>query len=443
MDHNQAAPPVNANANLPIVNVRDGRRTLRAPRRSWCFTINNPMSSFPLGHEGFISHVKERLGDRLRYIVFQVEQGEHETLHYQGYMELTVPCRFRWLRAVFRDSAHLEPRRGTREQARDYCMKESTRMGGPWEIGDWRSGGQGTRNDLLAVTDLIQTGAKECDVASRFPVAYIKFHAGINKLICLSVPARTIPPVVTLLYGPTGTGKTKYCYDKYPSLYRKPCDTRWFDGYMSDKVLLLDDFGGAQSKMTVLYLLQLLDRYPLLVEAKGKYCPMMAEEILITTNHHPKKWYNWANREESYNALKRRIHKVFYFSEYGSCPLNCSKDTFFDSYQDRFYGVDEVGTYCIAATQPAVEENATPPGPPPQAAVPLLVRHPVSVGIGEIPPSPTDSSDSSSSEDDREMVIDHSYESEEERPPMVEEMNLICSESLSLTDDEDDSSDED
>ena len=92
--------------------------------------------------------------------------------------------------------------------------------------------------------------------------------------------------------------------------------------------------------MSLLYLLQLLDRYPLIVEAKGTYVNLMATTIMITTNHHPRCWYNYDDREENYLALERRIHKVLYFPKYGEAPISCDKVLFFTNY---FKGMDVDG----------------------------------------------------------------------------------------------------
>ncbi len=235
-------------------------------------------------------------------------------------------------------------------------MKEDTRVEGPYEHGDWRLGGQGTRTDILAVTDRIGQGATAVDVSSEFPVTFIKYHRGIEKLVHYSEKQRTQPPEIILLYGPTGTGKTKWCYDKHPLLYRKPADTRWFDRYTAQPVLLLDDFGGAMSKMSLLYLLQLLDRYPLIVEAKGSHVNLMATTILVTTNHHPRKWYDYEKRESSYDALERRIHKVLYFEKFGEPPINCDMHCFFVNFYD---GMDPTGYIQEAAPEIEVLDCTT------------------------------------------------------------------------------------
>lgn len=89
---------------------------------AFVFTLNNPGDQ-PLEFDPNI----------VKYAVWQLEEGNNTgTPHYQGYVELVrkralsrlhqlIPCLAR---------AHIESRRGTAKQARDYCMKEDTRVAG-------------------------------------------------------------------------------------------------------------------------------------------------------------------------------------------------------------------------------------------------------------------------------------------------------------------------
>ena len=137
--------------------------------RGWCFTLNNPAFSpgdLPL-------HGKER------YVVWQLEKGEQGTTHIQGYMEMVTPTRL----ASMKDwlpSAHFEPRRGTPQQARDYCMKVESRLEGPWERGLF-GGRQGKRSDLDGAVATLKEGGLAA-VAEAHPTTFVQFHKGLAAL---------------------------------------------------------------------------------------------------------------------------------------------------------------------------------------------------------------------------------------------------------------------
>lgn len=137
--------------------------------RDWCFTINNP--EFAIHEKDFPASVK--------YCVWQFEIGENGTMHFQGFIQFFGQQRLSALKKIF-PTAHFEKRRGTAEQARDYCMKEDSRIEGPWEFGEF-AGGQGKRTDLDSAAELVkQKGARA--VAEEMPTVYLKFHRGLHAL---------------------------------------------------------------------------------------------------------------------------------------------------------------------------------------------------------------------------------------------------------------------
>jgi len=89
-------------SNLP---VRSGR--------NFCFTLNNPPVEF-------------KLPDTCKY-VFQWEEGESRTPHIQGYVEFPKVMHLTALKK-FIPGAHWENRRGSQQQAYDYCIKEEGRL---------------------------------------------------------------------------------------------------------------------------------------------------------------------------------------------------------------------------------------------------------------------------------------------------------------------------
>lgn len=114
--------------------------------RNWCFTAYD-LENFvvPDDHPDF------------RYCVYQAEQcPQTRRVHLQGYIEFTRAVNFNTVKGLFHDnSIHLEGRRGTREQARAYCMKPESRYAEPIEFGVWETR-ERERVDLNAARAKIQ-----------------------------------------------------------------------------------------------------------------------------------------------------------------------------------------------------------------------------------------------------------------------------------------------
>ncbi len=298
--------------------------------RHWCLTLNNPV----LTGEEYLDALKKH--PDIRYAVLQLEEGDEGTRHFQAYLEFNKQKTLFALK-VLEPRGHWEARKGTREQARAYCMKEESRIEGPWELGDWAKGGKGARVDLIKACATVKERGLHA-LALEDPSVYVKYSRGFEKLSFELRGKRANPPRVILHYGPTGAFKTGLVLHRHPDAYKKPAGTRWFDGYKDQKVLLLDDFAGASSGFRLDYTLQLLDRYDIDVEMKGGHVRLMAEYIYVTTNIHPSAWFNYETRGGQYLALARRFHEVIYFEAFDLKPRRITKDSFFEDWHE---GCDE------------------------------------------------------------------------------------------------------
>lgn len=124
-----------------------------------------------------------RLVQRLKYCVFQQETAPSTgRLHVQGYFEAKPAVTLHMIKEVFGGDCHVENKRGTRNQARAYCMKDDTRVPGtePYEFGQFVET-QGKRNDLeAAITTLREHGL---DAArSEHPAVWVKYSRGLREL---------------------------------------------------------------------------------------------------------------------------------------------------------------------------------------------------------------------------------------------------------------------
>lgn len=288
--------------------------------KHWCFTLNDADDN--LEH----TDVLEIWGPHCDYLIFQEERGEEGTKHYQGYAEFTKPCRPAGLTKHFKP--HWEKRRGRREQAREYCCKEATRVAGPWEHGTWSNAAQGKRSDLEDVADSIKTGKNQLEIFEEYPAATIRYYSNIEKCRNLYKPVRQNDLQVGLLFGKPGTGKTRAFWESYPQGWSLPVSKNmWFSTYQGQRHVLLDDFAG---NVGLTQLLQILDRYPVLLDTKGSHTWWCPDIIIITSNIHPFDWYDYSSRTDSYAALKRRVHKVVIYNDDGSNE-EVDKEEFFEN----------------------------------------------------------------------------------------------------------------
>jgi len=84
--------------------------------------------------------------------------------------------------------------------------------------------------------------------------------------------------------------------------------TKWFGGYIGQRTCVIDEFRG---RISIEHLLRWFDKYPVRVETKGGFVPLLVERWYITSNLAPDLWYPELD-EDTREALKRRL-KVTHF----------------------------------------------------------------------------------------------------------------------------------
>ena len=282
-------------------------------KRHWCFTLNNYTPED-------IDIVRNVV---CKFICYQPERGESGTRHLQGFISFANGRKLSGVRTLFkrRDgtcTVHLESMRGTATQAIAYCSKEDTRdleAGLSFEERGDRpraaTGTAGGRSDLMEVATAIRNGSSVRDIADEFGEQYIKHFKGIAAAISLRMPSRNFKTEVFWYYGTTGTGKSRKAHEDNPDAYWKSADTRWWDGYVGQDVVILDDY--RTNFCTFSQLLRLMDRYPLTLEGKGYCINFISKKLIITAPDRPE--VMWASRtEEQIGQLIRRIEHITLFT---------------------------------------------------------------------------------------------------------------------------------
>jgi hypothetical protein len=241
--------------------------------------------------------------------------------HIQGYVSFKTTQRGRhYLQNLVGTKMFVEVARNPKA-----CIKYSKKTTNFDEYGQELK--QGERTDLQNVATLAET-AGLADVIEAHPVPYIKFHRGIEKLVCYKENKRQKTTMampngdevvgrdmyVSYRYGSTGTGKTHSVWAERADgmVWTGNQDMEWFDGYMGDQCVLFDDFRDCQAKFG--YLLRILDKYPMRVPVKGGFVNWLPTRIYITSDVPPWELYKnvaWNQRKQ----LFRRINEVRHYLE--------------------------------------------------------------------------------------------------------------------------------
>lgn len=271
--------------------------------RFWCYTLNN------YTEDDFLHLFQLQERGTLTYLVAGKEVGQNGTRHIQAYFELPTRKRLTQVTNLLGQRGHLESRRGTAAQARDYCTKD----------GDYREAGlisdtnQGERTDLQQLKSALDRGESILSISENYFGQYLRYHKTILSYRLLHSTKRNWKTEVKVFWGVTGTGKTRTVHETVQNdgetLYVHPGGS-WFDGFDGQHNVLFDDYSG--SCFPLPYLLKLLDRYPMSVPVKGGFTNWNPKRIYITSNIDPANWYPNAHDEHK-RALRRRFSLVRHY----------------------------------------------------------------------------------------------------------------------------------
>lgn len=276
----------------------------------FCFTRNNYSDIH-------LTILKDDCTSIFKYWCFGIEVGEEGTPHLQGYFEFPNFMKVRITAAQKKlinfglQGFHIEPAKGSAEQNINYCSKD-----GNFFEGGEKPKGQGNRTDLDSVCEAIKKGSNMSDIALTYPAQVVKFHGGLQFLMNNLTTPRMFKTEVWWLWGPTGSGKSRYAWEQSPSGYMKECTHKWWDGYTGQDVVIMDDFRPSK-ELPFSFILNLFDRYPLTVQIKGGMAQFVSKIIYVTTPHSPMETCNhldWLGPEQK-EQLMRRIDHVVQFPQ--------------------------------------------------------------------------------------------------------------------------------
>ncbi len=268
--------------------------------RRWCFTINNPSDADRV--------CLDALKDLSTYLVYQLEKGDLDTEHYQGYVEFLNRKRGTTVKNLIGSNPHIEAAKGSPTQASAYCKKDDSRLDGPWEYGELTQITQGSRTDLTTIKESIDSGKNLLEISGEYPATYMQYHAGIEKFYNMRVTPRVNKTQFIIFWGLTDQGKT-HLANLFPNPYSVPkkTSTQFYDGYDPNfhHTIIFDDFKGG---LEFRELLHLADKWPHQVNKKGSQIVWKPKYLIITSNYEPCLWYvKKARDDKCWPAFQRRI----------------------------------------------------------------------------------------------------------------------------------------
>lgn len=284
--------------------------------RRYLLTINNETQT----DEELIEYVQNL--EHFKYCAFQREIGEKEgTEHIQMFIVFSVSKRFNTIKNYF-PRAHIEKVKGTNIQARDYCTKSETRVSGPYEIGQFAE--ERSRTDIKNMYDMLRAGAPLSDIRDLYPNLYLKQMTSISKLqqefLFDKFKTQIRNLEVTYIYGKAGVGKTSFVLKEHglSNVYRVTDYKRDpFFSYAGQDVILFDEF---DSNFDITVMNNLLDIYPLDLPCRYANKTACYTKVYIISNLPLSRQYTEIQntKPEQYAGLKRRIHKIYEFTENGA-----------------------------------------------------------------------------------------------------------------------------
>lgn len=270
--------------------------------RNICWTVNN--------YDDIMESNCSQLYDNVGYTIFAREVGSNGTPHLQGYTELKKPMRLNAIKNMFRvPTMHIENRKGTQTQARDYCIKDQLNRD-TWDvvqIGQLK--GQGKRTDLELMKERIEEGETVDNLTIENPMLFHKYGRTLTKVedIYMRKKFRTWMTTCEWLWGKTGVGKSHRAFENYDpeKCYLWNPDNGWWDGYCGQETVIINEFRG---QIQFSELLTLIDKWPHSVRRRGREpMPFLARHVIITSCGKPEEIYSGISESDRIDQLLRRV----------------------------------------------------------------------------------------------------------------------------------------
>lgn len=239
------------------------------------------------------------------YTVYGKEKGTEGTPHLQGYVYFKNQRTMSALKKKL-PKAHWEPRRGSHEQARDYCKKDGDFV--EYGVEPEQNGGDKLAVRALRNKRLRDTPLNELVSSGDIDITQVRMLKNAR----LDLAQENQPYVAegvrgVWIHGPPGTGKTHHARHEWGDAFYIKAQNKWFDGYCGEETIVMDDLdkGGACLGH---YLKIWADKWACTGEVKGGQVNLTHKRFVVTSNYMPMDL--WPEDDEMRNAIERRFEFI-------------------------------------------------------------------------------------------------------------------------------------
>lgn len=293
-----SVPSTPGDALLPPGELPDKiNKTLRG--LVFCFTVHyghvikDLIPEDPIGFMMIkIQKIHQTLSDNnyIRSAAMQLERCPTSgVIHIQGYLQWKDDKRMSACYKMF--NAHWTLANGSAHANWKYCTEDDTHVPNTPRLTVGEPVSQGQRTDMVdTVRDVMEGRATARDVMENDPMFWMRNYRALAQMELARVQPRTEKPHITWLWGESGTGKTKWVYDRwsYGDVYAKPSGLFW-DRYHGQQCILFDDLSLDMDEGFYREFLRWTDRYPCQggVKLTTGGVEINSPYIVITCEFHP------------------------------------------------------------------------------------------------------------------------------------------------------------
>lgn len=262
----------------------------------------------------------------LRYLIFGYEKCPSTgNDHLQGYVvfktKITLPQAKEWFKNLLEhERTHIEISHGNSKSNMEYCRK--IRKKDPIPNEKWYEYGTCPKKAVEAnkknakvykkIMKLAKKG-KIDKIKDEFPTQYFIHKKKIDEFAAERYQnQKHLKECCGWIYtGDSNTGKT-YTALVTEGAFDKPIDTKWWDGYDGEDVVLFDEVTPKWMVDNFTFVKRITDIYPFTVEYKGGSRKDIRPKKIIFTTNRPEYEFRLRFDDTDWAAFKKRIQfKIF------------------------------------------------------------------------------------------------------------------------------------